>query len=63
MTRSVIFVLLIIVAMVFVFEFTGTRAGAQDTAGLAQVLNNQERILEKLDNIEKKLNVIRVRLR
>jgi len=63
MTRTVTILLLVIVAALLVFEFTGSSAGAQATGSMGQVLQNQKAILEKLDAIEKKVNVIKIRLR
>ena len=63
MTRAVIILLLVIIAALLVFDFSGSDAGAQATGDFGQVLQNQRAILEKLDKIDHKLDVLKIRLR
>ncbi len=63
MVRGAIILLLIIIALFLIFEMFDRNAGAQDTGVLDKVLQNQKLILEKLDTMNKKLDVIRVRIR
>jgi len=62
MARSVLALLLIILAVLLVFEITDKKAAAQSTGGMGQVIQNQKLILDKLNAIEKKLNVIKARI-
>ena len=63
MARGIIILLLIVVASFLIFEMCNRDAGAQDAGTLSQVLKNQKIILEKLDAIDKKLDVIKMRIR
>ena len=63
MTRTIIIALLIIVATLLVFEMSDGTAEVQATDELGQVIQNQKLILEKLNNIDKKLDVIRMRVK
>lgn len=63
MARGAIILFLIIIALFLIFEIFDRDAGAQDTGVLNQVLQNQKIILEKLDAMDKKLDVIRVRIK
>lgn len=67
MVRGVVILLLIIIVSLFIFEIFDRNAGAQDSGQdkgiLDKVLQNQKLILEKLDAIDKKLDVIKVRIK
>ena len=67
MVRGAIILLLIIIVSLFIFEIFDRNAGAQDTGRdtgvLDKVLQNQKLILEKLDAVDKKLDVIKVRIK
>jgi hypothetical protein len=63
MVRGAIILLLIIVASLFIFEMFDRNAGAQDMSVLGQILQNQRLILEKLDTMDKKLDVIKIRIK
>lgn len=63
MTRTIIIALLIIIATLFVFEVFDGNAGAQTAGSLSQVIQNQERILEKLNTMDKKLDQLKMRIR
>ena len=62
MTKSITIALLIIIATLLVFEMFDGTAGAQATDELGHVIQNQKLILEKLNNIDKKLDVIKMRI-
>ena len=61
--RGTAIVLLIVLATLLAFEFSGREAGAQATGNIAQVLSNQQQILEKLDAIDRKLDQLKMRIR
>ena len=63
MTRGIVIAVLIIIATLFVFEMFDGSAGAQNAGGLSQVIQNQKLILEKLDNMDKKLDQLKMRTR
>lgn len=63
MARSVIILLLIIAVSLAVFKILDRNAGAQETGGISQVLANQELILQKLDSIDHKVDVLKTRIR
>lgn len=63
MVRSLLILLLIIAISLVVFKILDRNAAAQDEGGLSQVLENQRLILEKLDKIDQKLDVIKMRTR
>ena len=63
MVRGAIILLLIIIVSLFIFEIFDRNAGAQDTDVLEKVLQNQKLILERLDTMDEKLDVIRVRIK
>jgi peptidoglycan hydrolase CwlO-like protein len=63
MTRSVIILLLIIAISLVAFKIFDKNAGAQDEGGISQVLENQKLILEKLDSIDHKVDVLKTRIR
>ncbi|MDD5680798.1 MAG: hypothetical protein PHI59_06120 [Candidatus Omnitrophica bacterium] len=63
MIRSVIILLLIIAVSLAVFKILDRNAGAQETGGISQVLANQELILQKLDSIDHKVDVLKTRIR
>lgn len=62
MARGIIILLLIIIASFLIFEMTNKNAGAQGPTNLTQLIQNQQLILEKLDAIDKKLDVIKMRI-
>jgi hypothetical protein len=59
---------LIVVSLFLIFGIVGRNAGAQDpedaqiTGDFTQMLENQKNILEKLDSLDRKLDVIRMRI-
>lgn len=69
MVRGIIILLLIIVASFLIFDMCNRNVVAQEAddvgkaASLSQVLENQELILEKLEVLDKKLDIIKVRIR
>ena len=63
MARGIIILILIIVASFLIFEMTDKNVGAQSVTDLSQVLQNQKLILKKLDAVDKKLDVIKMRIR
>jgi len=62
MARSALILLLVIVISLAVFKAIDRNAGAQDVSELNQVLENQKLILEKLDFMDHKLDVLKTRL-
>jgi hypothetical protein len=63
MTRGIIVLFLGIIAMFLILAMSNKYVNAQDPEELGQVLKNQKVILEKLDAIDKKLDVIKMRIR
>ena len=63
MGRGIVIAVLIIIASFLIFESLGRNAGAQDAVNLNQVIQNQQLIIEKLNNIDVKLRQIRMRIR
>ncbi len=63
MTRTVIIALLIVIATLLAFEMSDGTAEVQATDDIGQVIQNQKLILEKLNNIDKKLDVIKMRIK
>jgi peptidoglycan hydrolase CwlO-like protein len=66
MARGIIILLLIILAMFFIFEISDKTVSAQTkgkVSELKEVMQNQKLILEKLNTIDKKLDVIKMRIR
>ena len=62
MLRNIVIVLLIMVISLMFFKAFDRNADAQDTDALARILENQRSILEKLDVIEGKIDVLRTRI-
>jgi len=62
MARSLLILLLIIAVSFAVVKILDRNATAQDEGGLSQVLENQRLILEKLDAIESKIDVLKTRI-
>lgn len=60
--RNVIVVLLIMAISLVVFKALDKNATAQDEGGFGQVLENQRLILEKLDSIENKIDILKTRI-
>ena len=62
MARSALILLLVIVISLVVFKTIDRNAGAQGNNELSQVLENQKLILEKLNVMDHKLDVLKTRL-
>ena len=63
MLRNIVIVLLIIVISLMVFKAFDKNASAQDPDVLTTIIENQKAILEKLDVIERKVDLLRTRIR
>lgn len=64
MARGIVVLLLIIIATLLIFEMCGGNIGAQEKrGGFGQVLENQKLILDKLEAMDQKLDVIKMRIR
>lgn len=63
MARMTIVLLLIIIASLLIFNFCDKNLVAQEADRLEQVLENQKQILQKLDAMDKKLDVIKIRIK
>lgn len=67
MTRGIIVLLLVITISLLIFEIADRNAKAQSTDQpvneLNQVLEGERLILQKLDVIDKKLDVIKMRIK
>lgn len=67
MTRGIIVLLLVITISLLIFEMADRNAKAQSTdqptSELSQILEGERLILEKLDVIDKKLDVIKMRIK
>jgi len=63
MSRVTIFVLLAVIAALLIFQFTDSSVGAQNEGPYSQMLNNQEQILKKLQELDRKIDVVRIRIR
>ena len=63
MARGLVVLLLIIIATLLIFDVCNMNARAQGGGSLNQVIENQKLILEKLDALDKKLDVIKIRIR
>ena len=63
MARGLIILLLVIVATLLVFDVCNRNVVAEEADGLNQVIENQKLILEKLQVMDKKLDVIRMRIK
>lgn len=67
MTRGIIVLLLVITISLLIFEMADRNAKAQSTdqpaSELSQILEGERLILQKLDAIDKKLDVIKMRIK
>lgn len=66
MARGIIVALLVIIAALLVFEFFEGDLRAQTVqpaVNFSQVLQNQKLILEKLDQVDQKLDQLKMRVR
>ena len=66
MARSIVALLLIIFTVFLIFAISDKTIGAQaqeEADELKQVIQNQKLVLEKLDAIDKKLDIIKMRIR
>jgi len=63
MARIITILVLIIITSVLFFGIFSMNPGAQATDDLSQVLHNQRLILDKLETIDKKLDIIKIRIK
>lgn len=63
MARRLLILLLIIAVSFAVVKILDKNAAAQDENGLSRVLENQRIILEKLDVIDGKIDILKTRIR
>ena len=65
MKRTLIFVLLVTMSLAFLCEIAQRRAGAQESMEneVSKILENQNKILMRIDALDKKLDVIKMRIK
>ena len=63
MARTAIIILAVVIAALLIFEICDKNVAAQTAGDLSEVLQNQKTILMKLDALDKKLDVLKMRIR
>ncbi|MBN1872094.1 MAG: hypothetical protein JW800_05920 [Candidatus Omnitrophica bacterium] len=65
MKRALIFLLLVAISLAFICEMVDRKAGAQETIDndIEKILDNQKQILKRIDDLDNKLDVIKMRIR
>ena len=63
MFKSILIVIIVVIAALLVFKAFDNNASAQDQDQISQLLENQKLILQKLDVISSKLDVLKMRVR
>ncbi|MFH0840150.1 MAG: hypothetical protein V1883_03945 [Candidatus Omnitrophota bacterium] len=62
MARSIVILFLIVMISLMLFKVFAQNDGVEDADDISKILANQQRIIEKLDSIEGKINGLKTRL-
>lgn len=63
MARGIIISLMAAIILLILFKAFGQNAGAEDADAIGRILANQRIIIEKLDAIDGKVDILKTRIR